>query len=82
MVQPTTALTSTHYYLQRSYLDILIGSIAITFSGRCEMITAALLVTILNVVLDAGPIANKDETQFDNLSFAYRREKGVISIYG
>ncbi len=46
------------------------------------MITAALLVTILNVVLDAGPIANKDETQFDNLSFAYGREKGVISIYG
>ena len=38
-----------------SYFAILIGSIATIIAGCIEMITAALLGTILDVILDAGP---------------------------
>ncbi len=44
-----------HWCLKGSYFAILIGSIATIIAGCMEMITAALLGTILDVVLEAGP---------------------------
>jgi len=44
-----------HWCLKGSYFAILIGSIATIVAGCMEMVTAALLGIILDVVLDAGP---------------------------
>ena len=52
---PKQLYSFIHWCLKGSYFATMIGSVATIVAGCMEMITAALLGTILDVVLDAGP---------------------------